>query len=97
MAPLDRTFALAKMNHVSLLIRKDLKFNVAWMIKIFFQVDFRNSERARSFSLRHPKRIRKIRRILNNAHAFTAAARDSFENHRESETFRYLQRLFFRF
>ena len=56
MPALNRAFAFAQVNHSPVLIGKNLNFDVARLVQVFFQVNFRNAKGAPGFALRHAER-----------------------------------------
>jgi len=79
MSALKRAFSFAKMDHMTMLIRQDLEFNVPCGCDKLFQVDVSIAKRSLRFA---PGSMQEGRKLLggdNLPHAFSAAAGGGFD------------------
>jgi hypothetical protein len=44
MAPLDTTFSFTKVNDFPIIVSHHLKLDVAWILKVFFNIDIRGAK-----------------------------------------------------
>src|ERR1700676_1059168 len=75
-APLNRTFALAKRNDAAVGIGQDLNLDVTRPFQIFFEIEARISERVKSFGRSIAPGGRKLGVASDDAHAFATASGD---------------------
>ena len=83
------------MNHISKLVRHDLKFNVSRMAHKMFYIHGRISKSHLRFFLRGAETFLKIRRCISHTHAFSATAKRGFNNNRISDRFRFFLPFFY--
>src|SRR5262245_19339117 len=93
MPALDRTFALAKMHEVAVMVADDLELDVARRLEILLDVDVAQTECGFGFALRRLECVRKIRRALDDAHAAATAAGGGFDDYRIADVAGDLDRL----
>src|SRR3984885_347423 len=82
MAALHRTFALAEINAMAMLVGKELDLDVAGTFDELFEINLARSEGALGFTLRGLKRSFEFIAMSDRAHAFTAATGRCLEHHR---------------
>src|SRR5580693_3851547 len=80
MAALQRTFALAKMNHVAMFIAENLKFDVARMLDELFHVHIGTAEGLLSFGARRLKHGDELAAMAHDAHTAASAAFGCFDH-----------------
>ena len=83
------------MNHISKLVRHDLKFNVSRMAHKMFYIHGRISKSHLRFFLRGAETFLKIRRCISHTHAFSATAKRGFNYNRISDRFRFFLPFFY--
>ena len=83
MPPLDAAFALAQNLDVAVLVGQHLEFDVARRADELLQVDVGRTERRAGLAAAPARRAAAaLRRLVDHAHAASAAARGSLQNHR---------------
>src|SRR5262245_11273735 len=92
MAALNRTLALAEMDHVAVVIAEDLELDVAWRVDVLFDVDVGHAERGFGLALRSFDGVRQLAGRAHDAHATAAAAGGRLHDHRIADVLRHLQR-----
>jgi hypothetical protein len=92
---LDRTFALAQVHEVAVMVAKHLEFDVPRVFQILLDVDVPDAERSLRFTLRGPEQVAQICRRPYDAHPAAAAAGNGLDDDRIADVLRALERLFF--
>ena len=67
MPALNRTFALAKMDHRPVLVAENLKLDVAGRVDVLLEIHIADAESRLGFALRRLEGVREIRRDLDDA------------------------------
>ena len=92
-APLDRAFALAEVDHPALRISENLKLDVSWSFEILFEVEGRISKCPFRLVPSGVIRFLQLVRIPGQAHPSATTAGRRFEDHRKADLLGKLQRL----
>src|SRR5258708_14351731 len=74
MSALNRTFAFKKMDYISMLITKNLKFNMAWLRNIFFYEHRPITESRSCFTDGAFHLLLKLAFFFNDAHSLASTA-----------------------
>ena len=82
MAALERTIALAEMDHVALRIGDNLELDVAGLFKILLQVHLARAERGLALGASEREQARQLACVAHDPHPLAAAARRRFDQHR---------------
>src|SRR5262245_16956004 len=82
MAALDGAFALAEVNHVSVVVAEHLDFDVALVVDVFFKVDAAVFERRLGLGSGRVVSVEEFVLIVGDAHASPAAAGRGLDQHR---------------
>ena len=85
MAALDAAFALAEDFDVAVLVGQDLELDVARRADVLLQVDVGRTEGAAGLVLRLQEQRGQLVGAVDDAHAASAAAGRSFQNHRVAD------------
>ena len=97
MPPLNRTFAFAEVNEISLCVGKNLNFDMPRADNRLFNIDRIIAKTRRRFGLRGIECVFQIVFVFNQPHSLAAAASRSLEHYRKAELFRCMKRVFGRF
>src|SRR5688572_26198884 len=84
-APLDRTFALAQMDDIAVLVAQHLDFDVAWMVDVFLDEEPIIAERGCRLGTGTRKALSELTGGAGNSHAFAAAAGRSLDHHGKTD------------
>src|SRR5215831_15760562 len=87
MPALDRTFPFAEMNDIPVLVRHDLKFDVASPLDVFLDIAIRYTEGAGGFRLGGLQGVRELHAVVDHAHAAATTAGCRFDDHGISDAF----------
>src|SRR5690348_14815681 len=90
MATLNRTLALAQMDHVAMRVREDLDLDVTRTLHRFFEIQRGVAKSSGSFRLRGFECRTEFVTAGDEAHSFTAAAGSRFQHHRITKLLRRL-------
>ena len=82
MTPLHRTFALAQIHAVPIIVRHQLDLNVPRPLDQLLQIDLTRSKAPLRLTTRRRKRRSKLLRLRHRAHAFSAATGSRLQHHR---------------
>src|ERR1041385_6605710 len=95
MSTLNRTFALAQINAIAMLVGHHLNLDVTRMFDVSLDVDIAILERRRGFSRRGLQRVAQFVFGIDDAHAATATAARGFDDYRKSNLAGQLDPFFF--
>ena len=87
MSALNRALTLKQVDKVSVLISKDLKFNMMCVGEVFFDQQSFIAEGIQGFASCRFNRFAQLVFFVDHAHAFAAAARRRFDKHRIANFF----------
>src|SRR5690349_8345716 len=88
MAPLDRAFTLAEMDHVAMIVGKDLDLDMSRTFDCFFQIERGIAKGRGSLRLSSFKCRTKILLAGDESHALASATRRRFQHHWITELLR---------
>src|SRR3954471_7577504 len=80
MPALDRALALAEMNHIAVLVRHDLKFNVTGVLDVFFDIAMSDAECIGGLRLGRSQFGEKFTTVVDNAHAASTTTSHCLDN-----------------
>src|SRR6185369_6897288 len=92
MTPLDRAIPLAQMDHIAMLVTKDLDLDMAGLFTVLLDIDLWISETGLGLGTCSRKSIRKRRRRVNYLHPPATAAGCSLYDYGKPDLFSYLDR-----
>src|SRR5690348_2755025 len=95
MTPLNAALALAQADHIAVLVRENLEFDVPRVLDVLLHVEIVVTKRRRRFRLSGRIPGREFRFRADDSHAAPAATRRSFDNHGESNASCPLERFAF--
>ena len=90
-APLDRTFSLAQIDDISMMVCKDLDLYMMGLLDVFFQIDGWIIKARFGFRLGEPERGDKILALPYEPQSFPSPARSRFEQHRKFECLSFFE------
>jgi hypothetical protein len=93
MPTLHRAIAFVQVNHVAVLVAENLDLDVFRARNVAFEEHRRIAERATRLTLRFIEQVRQIAGLVHHAHPATTAAERRFDDERETNLLRRLQRL----
>src|SRR2546430_16658899 len=96
MTPLNRAFALAKVDDGAVLIAQNLELDVARRIDVLFEVDVADAECRLGFGLSSLERVRQFGARADDSHAASATAGRRLDDDRVTEVLGRLESLVFR-
>src|SRR5262249_8440753 len=80
MTPLDGALAFAKVDHVSVLVRHDLEFDVTGFLDEFFDIAMRYAKSISRFGLCGLQCPKHLRPIVDDSHPATPPAGNRFDD-----------------
>ena len=93
MPPLHRAIALVQVDHIAMLVAKNLHLDVLRVGDVFLQEHRRIAKRPARLRLRLVEQVAQVRRLVDHAHPATTATEGRLDDERETDLFRHLQRI----